>query len=315
MGSIRRHRDKWRAEVHVRGVRRSKVTRTKAQAEAWVKDQEGTLAAGGGHSLAEAVKRYRETYTARKASRAREEQRLDRLLGQLGADLPLAALTRDRLAQWRDDRLAVVAPGSVRREWNLLNHILAIATREWEWIPANPLAAISRPKPPEPRSRVWTDAEVERFLVACGHPGETVQARVGDCLLFALETGMRAGEIVGLRQEHLFPRHVHLPKTKNGSARDVPLTPEAQAILAPFRGRPEVFGITGPILDALFRKARARASLQGIRFHDARRTALTRLAKRLDVLELARMSGHKDLKLLLDVYYRPDINDLSDKLN
>ena len=315
MGSIRRHRERWRAEVYVKGQRRSKVVRTKAQAEAWVKQQEQSLAAGPVHTLADAVKRYRETYTARKRSKDQEAQRLDRLLEQLGGDLGLAELTRDRLARWRDDRLLVVSPGSVRRDWNLLNHILTVASREWEWIPVNPLTAVTRPPPPPPRSRVWTDAEVEIFLVACGWPGETLMARVGDCLLFALETGMRAGEITGLRPEHLFPRHVHLAMTKNGKARDVPLTTRAQEILAPYRERPEVFSITGRQLDALFRKCRARSGLTGLRFHDARRTALTRLARRLDVLELARVSGHTDLKLLLSTYYAPEIDDLAEKLD
>ena len=56
--------------------------------------------------------------------------------------------------------------------------------------------------------------------------------------------------------------------------------------------------------DALFRKARARAGLSGFTFHDSRATALTRLSRQVDVMTLARISGHRDLALLLRVYYR-----------
>lgn len=126
---------------------------------------------------------------------------------------------------------------------------------------------------------------------------------------------MRAGEIVELRPGQVFERHVHLPRTKNGSARDVPLSTRAREILDSLPEQDPVFGITSAQLDALFRKARDRACLVDLRFHDTRRTALTRLSKKLDALELARVSGHKDLRILLDTYYQPTIEDLAKKLD
>jgi integrase len=64
------------------------------------------------------------------------------------------------------------------------------------------------------------------------------------------------------------------------------------------------YSVSAASLDALFRKARRRAGLEGFTFHDARGTALTRLSRLLGVLELARISGHRDLRTLMDHYYR-----------
>jgi integrase len=67
--------------------------------------------------------------------------------------------------------------------------------------------------------------------------------------------------------------------------------------------------------DALFRKAKARALIKDLHFHDTRREALTRLAKKFDVMELARISGHRDLRILQNVYYAPTVEDLAKKLD
>lgn len=73
------------------------------------------------------------------------------------------------------------------------------------------------------------------------------------------------------------------------------------------------FGLTASQKDSLFRKIRERAAIDGLNFHDARHTAITRLAKKLNPLELARMVGHKDLKMLL-VYYNESADEIAKKL-
>ena len=74
-----------------------------------------------------------------------------------------------------------------------------------------------------------------------------------------------------------------------------------------------VFDVSTASLDALFRKARAH--IEGLHFHDTRREALTRLSKVFDVMELARISGHRDLRVLQNVYYAPSVSDLAAKLD
>lgn len=52
----------------------------------------------------------------------------------------------------------------------------------------------------------------------------------------------------------------------------------------------------------------------GKTFHDARASALTWLARRVDVLVLARISGHRDISLLHRVYYRATAAELAKDL-
>ena len=67
-------------------------------------------------------------------------------------------------------------------------------------------------------------------------------------------------------------------------------------------------------MDALFRKYRDKAGIDNLHFHDTRHEAVTRLAKKLDVLDLARMIGHRNLKTLM-VYYNATAEELAQKLD
>jgi integrase len=189
----------------------------------------------------------------------------------------------------------------------------------------NPVDDVRRPVTAAARTRRPTDEETEKLLDTLGYsreaPPKTASSRVGAAYLFAIETAMRAGEICSLEWQHVNERHVHLPLTKNGYARDVPLSAEARRIIEQLRsltgddGEATVFNVSTASLDALFRKARARAQIEDLHFHDTRREALTRLSKIFDVMELARISGHRELRILQNVYYAPTVNDLAAKLD
>lgn len=75
-----------------------------------------------------------------------------------------------------------------------------------------------------------------------------------------------------------------------------------------------VFDLQSRQLDALFRKLRDRAKVSGLTFHDSRHEAITRLAKKLDVLALARMVGHADLRQL-QTYYNETAEELATRLD
>ena len=74
-----------------------------------------------------------------------------------------------------------------------------------------------------------------------------------------------------------------------------------------------MFNLKASQIDSQYRAARDKALTDGLRFHDLRHTAVTRLAKKLDVMALARMIGHTNLKTLL-IYYNPSADDLADRL-
>ena len=148
-----------------------------------------------------------------------------------------------------------------------------------------------------------------------GHPVRTVSGSVATCFLTALATGMRAGELVGLQWADVKGDHVVLPITKNGKRRDVPLTPVAQRLIAKMKGWDAVwvFGLKNTTLDALFRRARKRAGLDGFLFHDARHTAATALARKLDVLTLCKVFGWSNTKQAL-TYFNPSASDIARRL-
>src|SRR5690625_1818788 len=107
----------------------------------------------------------------------------------------------------------------------------------------------------------------------------------------------------------------YLPKTKNSDARYVPLSSSARKLIRAMQGvgKTKVFSISPGVLSTYFRSARNAAGIEGLTFHDARATAITRLSKVLDILELARMVGHRDPRSLM-VYYRASPTDIAKKL-
>lgn len=309
---------KWRVQVMRHGERLSKTFDTKAEAAAWA-SEEG--AGAGRQTLDAALERYAREVSPGKRGAKWELNRIG-LLRREAKHLmhrQLADLGPDHVSAWRDKRLKMVAPASVRRELALLGSIWETARREWRWTSVNPVRDVRLPANPKPRKRVISDDEADAIVLALGYTGgvpENVSQRVAVAFLFALETAMRAGEIAGIDRRDIRGRVVHLPKTKNDDPRDVPLTPDAVKLLELC---PDGFGVTAAQIDALFRKGRAKAakgmpSVRTIHFHDTRRTATVMLSKKLEPMELAKVTGHRDLKVLLSTYYAIEPETLADKL-
>ena len=221
------------------------------------------------------------------------------------------------IAGWRDRRLQEVGSASVAREMNLISGIMSVARKEWQYISTNPVSDVREPKKPPARDRVVTDRELEALSLSAGSDPKKATARVFHAFLFACETAMCAGEIVGLTWEHVdLARCVaHLPMTKNGHPRDVPLSKEAVRLLQALPDNYTLFGLNSRQTEVLWRKLRDRAAVVGLTFHNSRRTATTRLSKKLEVLELAKMTGHRDLKILLNTYYKSDAADVARRLD
>ncbi|WP_347467588.1 tyrosine-type recombinase/integrase [Burkholderia stagnalis] len=331
----------WRAQVRRKGVTLSDTFKNKADAVAWATAREheiniGKLTPGTKHTLADALREYEKRVSPTKRTARWEAIRFGAFVREFPdlVAMPLAAVTAEHMGRWRDARLAgdvetgraPVGTATVLREINLLSHVFTTARDEWKWITESPLTGMRRPTEPQPRKRRITDAEVGALLEQLGYRDDetpaTKSARIGAMLVFAIETAMRAGEIEAMTWDavDLQKRYVHLPRTKTGVARDVPLSPRALALLKQFdplknEFEGNVFGVDAPLRDALFRKAKKAAMLDDLHFHDARREALTRLSKIFNVMELAKISGHRDLRILQAVYYAPHAADLADKLH
>lgn len=326
MASYRKRGKIWRAEVYRDGQRESASFHTKAEAVSWATQREQELIGGQlpEHTVLEALRRYsREVSPTHKG----EQWEIARL-GLIERD-PIAKLRMDKLrpfdlAAWRDRRLngtsdaRAVSGASVAREMNLLKSMFEVARKEWGWIRTNPLIDVKRPASPPSRKRRITQDEIDRLCAAFGlsdgDVAETTTQRTGLAFLFAIETAMRAGEILGLQWRDVRPKSVILPKTKNGDSREVPLSMRAREILSVLPGEiGPVFNIDPKVRDALFRKVRDRCEITDLHFHDSRAEAIWRLSKKLDVMELARMIGHRDLRSLM-IYYATSADELADQL-
>lgn len=213
----------------------------------------------------------------------------------------------------------------MNRDLNLLSHVFATAVKEWKWIAKSPTTDVRRPKDPPPRERLYSQDEIDRLRLALGLDVDSTAAvtwkyeQVALAFLFAIETAMRAGEICSITLAHVIGRVAKLTPdlTKNGTSRSVPLSKAAMLLLErlPAPGeRGTLIEVTAASLDAIFRKARTRAAVDEATFHDTRHLAITRLAKKVDVLDLARMVGHRDLKQLL-VYYNEHAEDTAARLD
>lgn len=329
MASILPHRDGYRVQVYVGGQRLSKVCATRREAAQWALEREAELAGRKlpDKTLRDALRRYASELDDERGGARWERIRLAAFERDPLALRRLAALGPDDFAAWRDARLrtqaqrrqTTVAPATVAREMNLLRSVLETARKEWRWLRTNPMADVSWPKSPKGRARRITPEEEADLTAALGVAtlrADTATQRVGLAFLLALETAMRSGEILALTWPniHLADQYVHLPRTKNGDARDVPLSKRAVEILRALPlGFGPVFQLDAAARDALWRKARAKTPHRDIHFHDSRAEAIWRLSKKLDVLELARVIGHRDINSLL-IYYRASASAMARKL-
>ncbi|MDQ3038345.1 MAG: site-specific integrase [Pseudomonadota bacterium] len=319
MASFRKRGSHWRAELYRDGVRQSATYPTKREAVQWALEREAELSGAKlpDKSLGDALGRYGREVTPTHKGHRWEVLRLDKFGLHPLARKPVATLTGPELAAWRDARLKEVAPATVAREMALLRSVLEACRRDWGWIRENPMRDVRKPRSPTSRKRRITAEEVERIELACGLDelrADTALQRTGLAFLFALETAMRAGEILGMVWPDVAEKSVRLPQTKNGDVRTVPLSPRAREIIALLATtEATVFNLHPGTRDALWRRAVRAAEIADLHFHDARAEAIWRLSKKLDVMELARVIGHRNLSSLL-LYYQTSADELADRL-
>ena len=236
---------------------------------------------------------------------------------------PVAGFEAADLAEWRDARAAQVSAASVNRELNLISAVFNHAIREWRVrLPANPVHLVARPRNPRARTQRVPPEAVAAICAALGWAGDVPPVGLPQWAAFAfrlaLATAMRKGEVLAATWRHvdLGRRVLHLPQTKNGDARDVPLSSQAVALLRLLpRGADgaRVVPIASGTLDALFREAVRTAGWGGLHFHDTRREATSQFAARVTILELMRITGHRSMKSLA-VYYAEDAAELAKRL-
>lgn len=328
MPSIQQTSKGYRAQVAVKGQRDSQTFPTKREAQQWAARRETELrsnvsaVASTKKTLEDAFKRYAEENSQQHKGWRWEQMRLKAFARSiLPTKIPMGMVTTEHIALWRDSRSSEVSPGTVLREAVLLSAVFEVARREWRWISSNPVKDVRKPSKPMHRERVISRREIKMMLRALDHhPGrgaKSVTQSVAYCFLAALRTGMRAGELSKLTWDRYHGNYIRLETTKTGVPRDVPLSSKARIVFELARGFDSdlVFGMSSQTLDALFRRARAKAGLSGFTFHDSRHTAATWIGKsgKLNIMEFCKVFGWRDTRHAL-VYFNPSVSDLAAKL-
>ncbi|MCK9367423.1 MAG: site-specific integrase [Metallibacterium scheffleri] len=329
------------ARVRIKGRPEvSKVFPDAHKAAAWAAAQEHSLRTGdfrdtrAAHRLLvrDLIDEYSRAIAPQLRSADTTALRLARFRRDLGM-FTLETLTRARIAAWRDARLAEgAAAATVTRELGILSSVISYARKDLGVEIENAAGLVRRPPATRGRDRRLEPGEEARLLEALGdRAGEVKGAkragayRVGTrnpwlrpLVQFAIETAMRQGEMLALVWEHvdLEERTAHLEDTKNGEARTVPLSSRAVAVLEALPRSPDgrVFPISAQAVKLAWGRACRRAGLEDLHFHDLRHEAASRLAEKLpNLIELAAVTGHKDLRMLKR-YYHPRATDLAKKL-
>lgn len=149
------------------------------------------------------------------------------------------------------------------------------------------------------RDRWLSDDEERRLLEIC-------PAWLRELVMFALNTGMRLGEIISLEWKgvDLFRKTVTVFKSKNKEMRTIPINETVFRIL---KNRVKVKSISGLVfhspshtklcitsIDHAFRKVLKRTGIENFRFHDLRHHFATQLVQSgKDLYKVQRLLGHK----------------------
>jgi integrase len=319
-GSIR-----YTAEIRLKGFPTQSATfKRKTDAKKWIQDTESAIREGRHfktveakkHTLAELVDRYINDVLPIKSATLRRDQttQLNWFKDEIGAhtlaDITPAMITqcRDKLLTEIGQRGKVRTPASVVRYMSALSHAFTIAVNEWQWIEDSPMRKVKKPKEPRGRVRFLEDDDRTRLLQACK---ESSNELLYMCVILALSTGMRQGELMNLKWSdiNLKDRYIILHETKNGERRRVPLSGHALELL---QEHAKVRRLDTPLLFPSakqpdkpidlrrpFNNALERTGINDFHWHDLRHCTASYLAMNgANLAAIAEILGHKTLSMV-----------------
>ena len=297
MGSIRQRKGRYQVQVRRKGHKtRTKSFLTLKDAQRWERSQEqeiDTLPPGQpplcGKHVSDLVRQFQTSVLPSLKGQKQEASRLRRVNAEFGSVLA-HELRNHHLAAYRDRRLREVGPQTVKHEINLLRRILKLASDEWGITLPYGVPTIRMPRLPRGRQRRISEDE----LLAIKSRLTPVMAAI---VTIAVETGMRRSEIVRVQHEDLLPGgRLLIRESKNGRARLIPLNLNAERALH------SILSSSKPGADSVsqaFLRACVQCGIVGLRFHDIRHEAISRLFEMgLSVPEVAEISGHSDFRML-----------------
>ncbi len=327
MGTIRSRttnsgEPRYQAIVKLKGSRFERATfRRKTDAKRWIQDTESAIrdrryfktTEAAKHTTKQLLDRYEELELPKLKSGPDRVTHLNywrESLGQLSvANLSSSDIAeeRDRLTRGSTHQSRRRSPATVNRYLATLSHALSIARYEWKWMTHSPFDGVRKLREPSHRIRFLSDSERQALLGACRKSRATYLYPI---VLLALSTGMRRGELLGLRWSNVDLKRgaATLKNTKNNDARFVPL---AGLALKELEKLSKIRRIDSDLLfpgqdgaipvdfKEAWNTAVKEAGITDFKFHDLRHTAASYLAMNgASASEIAAVLGHKTLAMV-----------------
>ncbi|WP_417841360.1 site-specific integrase [Terasakiella sp.] len=326
MASVHKFAGKWRVQIRKYGHSISRSFSKKSDATKWATAEESKLELLRNRpeevlksiTLADLLRRYLKevTPTKRGSTIQRETTRINRLLKEPLSSTTLDKLSAGKIAAYRDMRMKTIQEGSCRHDLCLISSAIDCARKEWD-VPlmVNPVSMIKKPRSPKARDRRLSPDEWQALLKAAR---QSYSPCFMDVLTFAAETAMRRSEITRIMKSDVDIQKgfLHIPETKNGHPRTIPLSPDALTIVTRYMkgGGNTLFPLNYNQLGRAFRTACRDAELVDYRFHDVRHEAVSRLTEKgLSPIEVSLISGHRDLRVLMN-YSHMRVEEIGRKL-
>jgi len=233
-------------------------------------------------------------------------------------DKTLCQITPKDIEDFKLFRIKKLKPASVNRELETLRHIINVAKRWKRYYGENQVSIAGLMTVNNQRDRILS-IEEEENLLACSAP------HLQPILFTALNTGMRKGEILSLKWEHVdFKSNIFIITALNNKSKKVkriPINSILRKMLLELKLKNSskseyVFlGDEGvPIKDirTAFNNACRRANIEGLTFHDLRHTAATRMVESgVGIVAISDILGHSSIDITKKRYLHPD-NSLRD---
>lgn len=294
---------KWNAQVRVKGFPTKTVTRdTKIEIEIWAREQEQTIRYAP-PTLKSLSQSYLTEVMIRNGKKRRGYDSIENRLNVIDRTIsgkPLEALTRDDVIAYRQERLNHVSGSTFRLELQLLSRFLRWAAAEKSVNCVDVVDGVKLSEPGKPRSKIIEPHEYEMILDRASDKAKPI-------IMVAWETAMRRSEVLALTPSMInFNKKVitlTYDQTKNGEAREVPLSSTALELLKQLcdgrETRAKLFTLTPYAVTQAFRRAARLAHVYGVCFHSIRHTTITRYAEMgFNTLQLQCISGHKTISML-----------------
>jgi integrase len=241
-----------------------------------------------------------DTYAKAKRSYRDDKCRIGPVVGFFG-NKDMRDIEPSHIEAFRQSRLVEGnSKSTANRYLSLVKRIFNLAIQDG-YVEKSPARYIKKFSEKESlKERILTRAEDEKLMDACPQ-------YLRDMVFLALHTGMREGEIMGLRWDcvDLKAREIRVEYAKSGKYRHVPMDSQVAVLLKSLLKKGERYVFANNRTQKAYKNihkaynlARVAAGLQDVRFHDLRHTFATRLVESgADIGLVQLILGHGDLKI------------------